>query len=310
MKYKIIVFSFLVTQSLFSYIYQLQVLRKWDKIQKKFQYIICCGDFHDKSNHMNAQHRKYLQNIMKLHKKKCNVIIEDLSSPNIYYQFCRKGVTINSRGGLLGCLANDLRNNGICVRNIEYRYARVAGLCPLFNNVSEFEMSLAKRITTIDVHQEIMDQIKQIKAFGDTKQLSLLYSNAIRSVERQLRNYAFERCRHLDMPSFCKKKFQRKKMDEYVQKLCTFDTALLDMSILHEVVNAHVPYVFVLAGGTHTYNVAQYLQKIGYKKVYSSNQSVKVDTLQSLQLPGILKKDVKKLPLAIDMRVIGSFLKK
>jgi hypothetical protein len=55
-----------------------------------------------------------------------------------------------------------------------------------------------------------------------------------------------------------------------LEKLCIFDSALIDSNIMHSIMCCDAPIVFVVAGGSHIEEVAQLLKKMGYETVFVS----------------------------------------
>jgi hypothetical protein len=123
--------SLLFCMSSFSYIYEVRVLRKWDDVRKRYHYFIGLSDFHDKIDPSNQTQLKKIQDILaKADKSSTKVAIEDLSSVNNNGRASCGRYMVNSRGGVLGGLAQSSRDAGLDVCNVEFRYCRVVAMAP------------------------------------------------------------------------------------------------------------------------------------------------------------------------------------
>ena len=76
----LLAFSFL---SIKGFIYKVDILRKWDPMQKKFSYFIGCSDFHDKFHAANGPQRQFIRRLLvDCDKTQTKVLVEDLASAN------------------------------------------------------------------------------------------------------------------------------------------------------------------------------------------------------------------------------------
>jgi hypothetical protein len=235
---------------------------------KQTQRIICFGDYHDKKHPANANQRVQLESLLKkcaALKGKC--IVEDLSSVNNDGRMICCNFGINCTEGILGHLARKIRELGISVDNVEFRYCRVASIGPLLNNIhaDPFSLKSTATIMTSSLHKEVADELEKIQKYDDGKQLNNFYKKAVLSVRSALLNNrlcAGQKCTVAQYCSQLRSKHYRKELE----KLCIFDSALIDMNILHAIAaSPTIPLIFVFAGGSHVEQVSAMLQRIGYE---------------------------------------------
>ena len=255
--------------TLYAFVYNANVLRLYDNEAHDYQYIIGASDFHDKLHQANDTQRATLERILNgCSKRDTLVIAEDLSSSNV--NGCRGccQFIINSNKGILAGLTTYCSNHWIPVVNVEYRYCRVATLGPLINNSTALPSSFSST-NTITV-QQLMDEVNkvidEVLKYNDSKILQAEYVKHIEHIKTYMKN--------LKMPQYA-----QKTVAEYlvgtttaqnrmarIKELLTFDSALLDMRIVHEILKVpHKKQIVICAGGTHIENVSNLLQKIGYK---------------------------------------------
>jgi|SRR4030095_2568765 len=271
----------LTSSNSFGYIYYVCVMKKMiNKQTNQPQMVIGLADFHDKNHSANQQQRLYVENMLlkKCLEKKGTLIVEDLSSVNNDGKMNCCNFGINSSEGVLGQLANKAREAGILVHNVEYRYCRVAGISPLLNNltVSPHLIKSAVAIDTVALHKEVADEIAAIKQYDDGKELNARYKKVVAAVSKALSALAL--CPHAAVQKkytvahYCSC-LPRKRYKQELEKLCIFDSPLIDMKILHAIVaSPDVPLIIVAAGGSHIEHMVALLKRIGYESVLVTPQ--------------------------------------
>ena len=241
--------------------------------KKNKQYIVCIGDFHCK-NH--SSHEKQKQNLDLLLQaclqKKGKLIIEDLSSINNDGKGICGKYTMDGCG-VLGKLADKARAMGIDVDNIEYRYCRVAALAPLLNNSSSnpYSFRSTKNITLFSLYNEIIDQIKKIQKYNDNELLNALYKSTTAAVQKNVLDLCLNNRKQTSVAHYCSGLWIKKNYRDMLEKLCIFDSALLDMTILHSITTSKdTSLILVVAGGSHIEHIQQLLTRfLSYQLLYS-----------------------------------------
>lgn len=296
-----------------SYFYQLSCLEKIFKNTDNKQIIIGLGDYHDKSNSFNSSQRLQLISLLQeFSSKKIKVIVEDLSSSNNDGRLLCCRYAIKAYGGVLGSLATTLRKKGVNVDNIEYRYCRVAALGPLLMHyIKKPPLEGSSHIITFRVlRDEIMHELEKIRLYDDGKFLNKLYKTTIVSIEEEMKKLKF------DKKDFCSiahyfNNIAEKNYIKKLEELCVFDSALIDMNILHSIVTAQdKEVIFVIAGGSHIEKINDYLMHLGYKKVKFPLQN-KEENLSSINSTiGSSQRNTKPVirPKAIDLSIITDLM--
>ena len=300
--------------SCLAYIYQIHVLRRWDKKHNYYQYVIGLSDFHDKSHAINKQHRYYLERRLLDYQRSTKVIVEDLSSTNNNGRRTCGRYTINSRGGVLGGLASVLKRSGVDVENIEYRYCRVVSLGPLINNIHARVDSFPSSNTLyIDaLYREVMREIDSIRSYADGRVLNSRYKRTISGVMRALRRLRLDRYQKMSIAEYCIKCTKSSNRLDVLQRLCTFDSDLLDVKLVHSVIVAqNRRHVFAIAGGTHIKHACTLLKHAGYKMVFVSKLASQCEYDLSKCLGSHIVENVFCVkPEPVDISIITKFFHK
>jgi len=270
----VIIITLLLGNTVYGYFYYVCVVKK--VVNKQKQHIILLGDYHDKKHPANQDQRAYLESLI----KKCaavkgKLIVEDLSSVNNDGRMVCCNFGINCSEGVLGQLAHKARELGIGVDNVEFRYCRVAGIGPLLNNieVSPFSVRSSATITTSSLHKEVVDELEKIKRYDDGKQLNNLYKKTVTSVRDALLKMRLCVDHECTVAQYCVQ-LRSKQYRQELEKLCIFDSALIDMNILHSIAaRKKNPYIFVVAGGSHAEQVSAMLQSMGYELVFITSNT-------------------------------------
>jgi hypothetical protein len=260
----------IMSNGIYGYFYHVSVMKK--KLSKKDQHaqnIILLGDCHDKKHPANQHQKIYLNYILqRCMQKKSKLIVEDLGSINNDGKMFCCNFKINCPEGLLSALAYKARMLGIMVDNIEFRYCRVAALGPLLHHTRQALTAIKSSgvITTHLLYKEVVEELKKIEHYDDNKQCNALYKKAVLSVRELLKKIKLPN-NSLPVAQHCLQ-FPISSYKEEVEKLCIFDSALIDMNILHSIViSPEVASILVIAGGSHTHQIATVLQRMGYETV-------------------------------------------
>ncbi len=270
-----LIMMLLVSNRIEGYIYRLCIVKK--KANKQFQrpqWIILLGDYHDKNHPANNIQRAYLDTLL----QKCvackgKLIVEDLSSINNDGRMICCNFGINCAQGILGQLASKARELGVPVDNVEFRYCRVAGIGPLINNIKSNPHSFksSSLITILSVYQEIIDEIEKIKKYDDGKKLNAFYKRTVAEVRSLLAK--MDLCnKKMSIAQHCAQ-LQSGAYRQELEKLCIFDSALIDTKIMHSIACCDAPFIFVVAGGSHIDQVHALLQRIGGESVFISTDN-------------------------------------
>lgn len=240
-----------------------------NKQTNKRRVIVGVADYHLKTHPANKNQRVHIESqIKKCGALKGKLIVEDLSSINNDGKMICCNFGINCCEGGLGQLASKARSWGVAVDNVEYRYCRVAAIGPLLDNIKADPHSFksSSRISTISLHKEVIDEIEKIKRYNDGKLLNDMYKSTAHKVHTALLKMGFNK-NNVSVADYCKK-LQNKEYRQALEKLCIFDSALVDMNIMHSIAKcAHEPLVFIIAGGSHIEQVGALLQRMGYTSI-------------------------------------------
>lgn len=261
-----------IVQFCSGFIYEVRILKKWDNRTKK--YIIALSDFHDKTHTATATQHAYLEQIIaQCSKNSTKIIVEDLSSPAYNGRNACGPFVINSRGGILGGLAQRYEQQGLTVDNVEYRYCRVASLGPVINNIEQVAMPFqsTNSISVGVLLQEIEDNIKEINTFNDGATFNALYKNIVRAVKKELVSLNLHQMRQVSVAQYMHTNSTPKNRLTMLNTLLTVDSTLLDIKIMHSIIQAPETTIIALAGGSHAIRVCNWLvQHGGYQHHYAT----------------------------------------
>ncbi len=273
MKKWLLLLLVIVPAMLESFIYEIKVLRKWDAVCGKHHYFIGLSDFHDKSHRSTQCQADSLEQLLaQCDKNTTKIILEDLSSqdtPSCHHRF-----KVNSRGGILGGLATTCRAKGFDVENVEYRYCRVASLGPVLNHLNQPPHTFPSVATTrvASLAQEIDVIVQEIDHYRDGHGLDDAYKQSLQQVGSHLKQFKLDKHGHMTVADYLEQQTTPADRLEFLKHLLTFDSTLVDMRMIHTVLNAHDKnLVLALSGGAHITRVTDLLQTIGYELVYATN---------------------------------------
>ncbi len=294
----------------FGYMYQLVAYGKTiNASTQEEQLVVGLGDYHLKTHPANKDQRAYIESLLKRSVgKKIKFIVEDLSSVNNDGRMICCNFGINCHEGVLGQLANKARSLGVAVDNIEYRYCRVAGIGPLLNNIKANPQSFRSSATIFmtSLYKEVIDEIEKIKKYNDGKLLNNLYQRAVNVVQAALTKMDFKNKK--SVAEYCTQ-LQRKAYRQELEKLCIFDSALIDMNIMHAIATSpDVPLIFVLAGGSHIEQVSSVLQKMGYNSLLKTSVTTKPVITKALNSDGSFAA-TESHPEPVDIKLIEQFMR-
>jgi len=279
------------------------------------QIIVYLSDFHDKSHSCNTKQQKDLISLLKLCLRiKGKLIIEDLSSINNDGKSLCCNYSINCCDGVLAQVAKKARAMKIDVDNIEYRNCRVASLGPLLNNPQSSPdcFKSSSTITIAALYKEIIEQIEKIKKYDDGKKLNALYAGNIVSLYKMLEKLGFNAYRDYSVAQYCQQLYKRKEYRQELENLCIFDSALLDMNIIHSIATSSHPLIFIVAGGAHVEQVRKRVSLLGYQPLFSIAHTASFSFRKSLNVGE--HKASSSVPQPIDLinveKWLASYIKK
>ena len=300
---------------LHAYIYEIKVLRGWNKNSKKPCFIIGCSDFHDKMHQSNSEQRSYLTNLFKSQNAAATkIILEDLSSPNVNGLYGHKQFWLNSNRGILASLTKDCKALGLDADNIEYRYCRVIALGGLLRqlNQSPYQSAPTCAIKVSSLVGEVQQMIKQISSYNDGQAMVHWYKESCAQVHRSMQSLYLSSYADTSCAAYFDKVARHGNRMLFLKRLLTFDSALLDCALVHTILSAtgKKSTVIALAGGTHIDRAFEQLKLQGYTQVYATPVSFKRDydvanALGSPIMPGGYC--VKPEPIKLD--VLKEYLK-
>lgn len=263
-----------------AFIYDVTTLRKWDASRGRYQKVLAYSDFHDQltaiTQQIHATQSVYIDNFLKkINKKSCKIVVEDLCAANDRGCASCGNFCVRPRGGILGGLTEKCQMAGASVCNVEYRFCRVTSLGPVFNAPAADPSSFVstKMITIGALHDEIARTIREIETYRDGFFLQNLYKQGLAAVTKQVQDFALVRENALSVARYVGDHMRGRDKLERLKNLLTFDSALLDYKILHQIVaSADKELIVIFAGGSHCANVCGVLEKMGYTRVRSEPQ--------------------------------------
>lgn len=263
--------------SAYAYIYEAVILKTWNENAGRYHFFIGLSDFHDKSHPINQSQAAMLDHLISLcDNQTTKIVLEDLSSSSERSNY--KKFYINSRGGILGGLASRYAARGFDVENVEYRYCRVCSLAPVLNNIHKKPHAFPSvRSTSIkELSQEIDVTVQEINAYTDGTAWDNYYQKGIRHLEPDLKSLALNKHTQLSVADYVDIHTTSANRLEFLKYLLTFDSSLLDLKMVHAIINAlnkHEQFkqVVAISGGAHIERVVKLLQERGYTLVYTSN---------------------------------------
>jgi len=296
----------------YGYIYEISVMKKViDPKKDHYQLIIGIGDYHDKDHPANQDQRAYLEDFIKLcHTLGAKLIVEDLSSVNNDGKGMCCNFAINSRGGVLGKLADMARLHSIDVDNVEYRFCRVAGIGPLLNDPysKPYDFASASSINIKSLYKEVVEELGQISQYDDGKLINNLYKTLIIDVKKVFNKLKFDYTMKQSIAQYCAQ-LPKHNYLKNLEKLCIFDSPLIDIKIMHSIVSSpDKKIIIVAAGGSHIEKINSMLASLGYKKIITPTvTSHKYQHIDNALSSGN-KNNKQSRPQAINLTILDQFI--
>lgn len=188
---------------------------------------------------------------------------------SIIKQFFDRIVPASSQSGLISFC----QKLGLPAINLEYRFARMAILRPLFQlgkNIEDDTIILEESILIPNetLVEEFEHMVSTISQFDDGVDLNRYYHEHLQTVTepskallQKIRAFpgTIAEYIHYNVPP------QRRL--KLIKLLYTWDTRLVDLKAIHEIAHCHKQRIFLFAGVGHIYLIGQALEKyLGYKK--------------------------------------------
>ncbi len=303
-------FGFLLPMSSSAFIYRVQVL----KHPQENKYVIGLSDYHDKTHVITNSQRMQLERLLaRCNPKNSHIIVEDLSSKNNTGRQICGNFRVDSRGGILGDLTGVCKRIHLPVTNIEYRFCRVAAFGPVLNSLQTHLGALhsPNLIQVQAIIDEIMHELKHIRQYNSHAQLYPEYTKHIAQVLKQIQKFRLHRYKNLTIVQYLAQMSRPNNRTELLTQLLTFDSPLLDLKMVHKIINGQDKKMFIaIAGGTHIKNMSNLLTKIGYQQVYASDITKTNEyNLQKCVGSHIINGAYCVKPKPIDLGVVQKFLR-
>lgn len=302
-------FCFITTSSC-TFIYDLVVMRKWDG--GRYRYFIGLSDFHDKKHRANRAQLDDLQaTLSRCSPDSIKIGSEDIGSPAVNHSAKCGPYLLMSQGGVLHGVANICRSNNFDYNNFEYRYCRVATLGPVLNNIgsdlTRFRSANSVRVSALI--KEIETIFNELRGYNDPTLLRDLYAHCIKRMRQLMTELKLFQNANLTVANYLQNMTTPNNRLAFVKKLLTFDSVLLDLRILHNVIHSQKPNYLAIAGGSHTTRIAKLLSKLGYEQVHGVRPTFEREYNANKCLGShIIDGKYCQRPKPVDVRVIGDFL--
>lgn len=270
-----------ISHTAIAYIYDVQVVRKWNAQLKDYQYVVGLCDYHDRMHPENKIQRAQLESLLaQSDKGNMRVVVEDLSCKGDASQqaYCSNFV-VNTRGGILGGLAEFCAQRSIDVANVEYRYCRVAAIGPMLKH-AHAPLQEFKAIHEVSVNtmvDEIQDEVKSVEKFVVAdKKLQTWYAQSMKEVEVGLKRLHLDQHQDMTLAQYLNAHSQPEKRFLLLNELLTFDSILLDLKLVHAIAHMNDKRtIVVIAGGTHINRMNDALKSIGFTSQKNSSVTYK-----------------------------------
>jgi hypothetical protein len=206
-------------------------------------------------------------------------------------------------------LADSAREQSVDVDNVEFRFCRVAGIGPLLNNPHSrpYEFSSAVSIGMDALYKEITDELERVSRYDDGKQINALYKSLIAQVKKSLQQLKLDRVVNQSIAHYCASVFKNNYV-KHLEKLCIFDSQLIDIKILHSIVSSPEKLVIIVAGGgSHIEKMNEFLSLIGYAKEMMPDSFEYHTTIDTTVGAGN-KNDMHARPPAINLKMLDTII--
>jgi hypothetical protein len=236
-----------------------------------YQHLIGFSDFHDRNQvAVAAQQRTLFEQLVKNSDPSAmKFLVEDLSSPNTEGAYSCARYHANTRGGFLGGITDILRHNGCAVDNLEFRYCRVVALGLVAAGTHSDQAQKMQEIVSLQQFvQETAAMADKVARYTDSG-MQPFFHQWRASLEPKFSELKRRAQTGISVREYLKKfEIANALYEKEINSLLAYDSALLDVSLVHEVLNdTRHKVLVVVAGGTHIRNVFDALEKKGYVKV-------------------------------------------
>lgn len=292
MKKQSILIFFLLQHHLGSgYIYRIEILRKWDSSNNRYQYILGFCDCHKRIAKKNREHCSYLKSFFSFcDPEDTKLIIEDLGSPNHAGIDSCGSISFKPAGGLLSEIANLAHEAHIIHKeNLEYRYCRAAGFAPLFNQKQHMQkpgFAPTFSISIKSIVQEIIDTILLVQNQAKNTAYEKYAQKKIAEVITHIRQLEWNLNSKTTVSDYTKK-YPIRGTASGIESIFTFDSKLFDLKLIHAILKTkNENLIIVIAGGSHIQSSFRLLTQLEYESV----SSIKTDKLPNETLNILLDK--------------------
>lgn len=275
------------------------------------QLVIGVGDYHDKEHPANSDQRIYLESLLKKCRSlKSKLIVEDLSSVNSDGKGMCCNFSINARGGVLGKLADAARAECIDVDNVEYRFCRVAGVGPLIHgNSRQKNTTSAASISMKVLCSEFLEECSHIHNYNDGTEANRFYKKIVDEVFKAFCRLKIDKDASCSIADYCSQ-FYKHNYVKYLERLCIFDSSLIDAKIMHSIlISPEKTVIIIAAGGSHIEKVNSLLEVVGYHKIAIPAVTVHSKQIVENSLNAQKSHSRAYRPLAVNMHVLDQFIR-
>ena len=166
------------------------------------------------------------------------------------------------------------------------------------------------RITIGCLNNEIVRLCRQICTYKDGSTIEKWYKNCINKAARGLKCLKWENHLNMSVADYVCRCTTLKNRLDYIKKLLTFDSYLLDAQIVHSMMQArNKRNMIVIAGGSHIRNVSNILHKLGYEMLYKSKPTF-IREYNIKKCPGchVQPGGFCRKPKPADLKILQKFL--
>ncbi len=296
-----------------AFVYESCVLKKWNGKLGRYQYFVGLSDFHDNTHPANSTQLNQLQTIIQQSLPGLVIGSEDITSPGITRSETCGKFGIRAEGSILAGFAQACRSQKLPFNNFEYRYCRVAALGPVLNNVdlNMHNFDSTSQILVAALVKEIETVFDEIRAYQDGAVMRDFYNLCSVQVKGNMQRFGLYAHQNKSVADYLELMTTSQDRIEFIKRLLTFDSVVLDLRMLHSVLNEQQRGTYLMfAGGSHTSRVAQLLTKFGYEKVQNKQSNISREyNLGKCLGSNIFDGAYCQRPAPIDVQTIEQFLK-
>lgn len=297
-----------------AFVYESCVLKKWNGKLGRYQYFVGLSDFHDNTHQANSAQLNQLQKIIQQSLPGSLVIgSEDITSPGITRSETCGKFGIRAEGSILAGFAQACRSRNLPFNNFEYRYCRVASLGPVLNNLGAplHSFDSTTQISVAALVREMEAVFDEIRAYQDGAVMRDFYNLCIAQVKGNMQRFGLYAHQNKSVADYLAAVTTPKNRLEFMKRLFTFDSIVLDLRMLHSVLNEQQRGTYLMfAGGSHTSRVAQLLTKFGYEKVQNTQSTISREyNLGKCLGSNVFDGAYCQRPAPIDVQTVEQFFK-